>query len=191
MIRNLSIAFLLLTSVSLAYDGASPSPSQQQGASTTVEITQQPAYESLSKRVEVILVTVAVVLLAVTVHYESLSAMTRLITRLPMRHRPRIVVLILGILLTHVVGVWIFALGYFFLIPGHGFLAGAQEAAMMEYVYYSAVVYSTLGFGDLLPVGPIRFLTGIESVTGLVLITWSASFTFLEMQKFWNKKNLT
>lgn len=31
------------------------------------------------------------------------------------------------------------------------------------------------------------FLAGIESLLGLVLITWTASFLFIEMQKFWGK----
>lgn len=52
-------------------------------------------------------------------------------------------------------------------------------------VYFSVVVYTTLGLGDLVPEGAIRFLTGTEALTGSVLITWSASFTFLEMQRFW------
>jgi hypothetical protein len=30
----------------------------------------------------------------------------------------------------------------------------------------------------------VRFPTGTEALTGLVLITWSASFTFIEMQPF-------
>jgi hypothetical protein len=38
----------------------------------------------------------------------------------------------------------------------------------------------------MVPVGPIRFLTGMEAVVGLTLITWSASFTFLKMQKYWD-----
>jgi hypothetical protein len=58
---------------------------------------------------------------------------------------------------------------------------------LLDQVYYSAVVYTTLGFGDVVPGGAIRFLTGVESVTGLVLITWSASFTFLEMQRYWGR----
>ncbi|MEC4681791.1 MAG: two pore domain potassium channel family protein, partial [Nitrospirota bacterium] len=29
----------------------------------------------------------------------------------------------------------------------------------------------------------IRFLTGIEALSGLVLITWTASFLYLQMQK--------
>jgi hypothetical protein len=28
-------------------------------------------------------------------------------------------------------------------------------------------------------------MTGLEALTGLVMITWSASFTFLEMQRDW------
>jgi hypothetical protein len=32
----------------------------------------------------------------------------------------------------------------------------------------------------------MRLAAGIESLTGLVLITWTASFTFLSMQKFWS-----
>ena len=42
-----------------------------------------------------------------------------------------------------------------------------------------------MGFGDIEPFGYIRFLAGIEALTGLLLITWSASFLFLEMQRFW------
>ena len=29
--------------------------------------------------------------------------------------------------------------------------------------------------------GDVRFLAGLEALTGLVLITWSASFLFIEM----------
>jgi hypothetical protein len=56
-----------------------------------------------------------------------------------------------------------------------------------DYVYYSAVVYSTLGMGEIVPVGPVRILTGMESVSGLLLIAWSASFTFIEMQRYWGR----
>jgi hypothetical protein len=34
-------------------------------------------------------------------------------------------------------------------------------------------------------IGAIRFLAGTEALTGFVLVTWSASFTFVEMQRFW------
>ena len=56
----------------------------------------------------------------------------------------------------------------------------------MDCVYFSFTTFTTLGFGDIHPLGPIRFLTGIEALTGLVLITWTASFLFLEMQRHWD-----
>jgi len=33
----------------------------------------------------------------------------------------------------------------------------------------------------------LRFLSGTTAITGFVMIGWSASFTFLEMQRFWRR----
>jgi hypothetical protein len=55
----------------------------------------------------------------------------------------------------------------------------------MDCVYFSFTTFTTLGFGDIAPMGDIRYLTGTESLTGLVLITWTASFLYVEMRKFW------
>jgi hypothetical protein len=35
----------------------------------------------------------------------------------------------------------------------------------------------------------VRFLTGTESLSGFILITWSASFLYLEMEQFWRKRS--
>jgi hypothetical protein len=51
------------------------------------------------------------------------------------------------------------------------------------------MAYTTLGIGDIEPIGEIRFLAGVEAVTGLVLITWTASFMFVQMQKFWDSND--
>jgi hypothetical protein len=59
---------------------------------------------------------------------------------------------------------------------------------VFDAIYFSASVFTTLGFGDLSPVGPIRFVAGTEALTGLVLIGWSASFTYLEMQRYWSTR---
>ena len=59
---------------------------------------------------------------------------------------------------------------------------------VLDAVYLSATTYTTLGFGDLAPVGPIRFTAGTMALTGFVLITWSASFTFLEMSRDWRDR---
>ena len=50
------------------------------------------------------------------------------------------------------------------------------------------MTYTTVGFGDLAPVGAVRFLSGTEALTGFVLITWSASFTYLEMERYWRQR---
>ena len=54
--------------------------------------------------------------------------------------------------------------------------------------YFSAMTFTTVGFGVVYPLVPVRFLAGTEALTGLVLVTWSASFTFLEMARFWRDR---
>ena len=63
----------------------------------------------------------------------------------------------------------------------------ALRRGFLDFVYFSAITYTTVGFGDYVPTGPIRFLAGTEALTGFLLITWSASFTFLEMQRYWGR----
>jgi hypothetical protein len=36
------------------------------------------------------------------------------------------------------------------------------------------------------PHGPLRIIASMEALTGFVLIGWSASFTYLSMEKFWD-----
>ena len=85
--------------------------------------------------------------------------------------------------------IWLFGLGIWLLLhlADAGHVIGMSDARLLDSVYLSAVTYSTVGFGDVAPSGPIRFLIGTESLLGFVLITWSASFTFLEMEKNWRE----
>jgi hypothetical protein len=46
--------------------------------------------------------------------------------------------------------------------------------------------YTTLGVGDVYPKGLLRILVGVEALNGFLLITWSASFTYLMMQRYWH-----
>lgn len=133
------------------------------------------------------LVTACVVVLCVLVHYEGLRFLTDRLPRPKRQHRRRIVVLILALMFMHIVEVWIFAVAYFGLLQldGYGALLGIPPQSLFDYVYYSAAVYTTVGFGDMYPVGAIRTMTGTEGITGLTLITWSASYTFVEMLKSW------
>jgi hypothetical protein len=143
------------------------------------------------------LVTLVIVIICVGVHYEGLSLLSRWARVDISPPRLKIATLIVGQLFLHVIEIWIFAVGYFVLAQKlrFGFLVqlpysdnlSTEVTGFLDFVYFSAVVYSTLGFGDIIPGGPVRFLTGMEAVAGLVLITWSASFTFIEMQRYWGR----
>jgi hypothetical protein len=133
----------------------------------------------------------------VLLHYEGLRGLSRWITTDLLPARGRIVTMIFGLILLHAAEIWVFAGGYFFLerVTGYAdflhfdFGEGLVERPMtlFDHAYFSAVTYTTLGFGDVVPIGAIRFMTGTEAVTGLGLITWSASFIFLEMQRYWGR----
>ena len=136
----------------------------------------------------VVLITMGIVSLIIALHYEALRLCIRFLPALAHRRRRRVVILILVILFTHAIEMWIFGIGYYLMlgIDGFGAITGESPTiTVIDHVYYSAMVYTTVGFGDLIPSGPIRFTTGMEALTGLVMITWSASFTFLEMQRDW------
>ena len=138
----------------------------------------------------VTLVNSLVVVLAVIIHYEVLYRVTQLMPRLAIMHRLRIVMGVGAGLVAHAVEVWVFAFAYYFMNhnSGWGRLEGNFDGSLMDCVYFSFTTFTTLGFGDIQPSGPLRFLTGIESLTGLVLITWTASFLFVEMQRYWELK---
>ncbi|MDJ0909776.1 MAG: potassium channel family protein [Woeseiaceae bacterium] len=136
------------------------------------------------------LVTAVVVVVAVMLHYEGLRLMSdRLLVGRQHLRRRRIVLMILALLSLHIVEVWIFGIAYYVLLQfdGFGALLGETSMGFFDCIYYSAAVYTTVGFGDIYPVGPIRTMTGTEAITGLTMITWSASYTFVEMLKTWSK----
>ncbi|MEJ2310397.1 MAG: potassium channel family protein [Gammaproteobacteria bacterium] len=135
----------------------------------------------------VILVCVVLILVTVLFHYEVLKGITLLLAK--PRHGPRVRILymVLGLTMLHTLEILIFAAGYKLLsLLDLGMLSGMPSEHFYYYFYYSAVSYTTLGFGDIIPLGPLKLLTAMEALLGLGFITWSASFTFLEMQKLWN-----
>jgi hypothetical protein len=141
--------------------------------------------------------TLVLFLVCVIIHYEGLRGLTRWVAHGVFRPRQRIATLICAQFFLHLIEICIFATGYFVLAEQFAFgaLLNVVDAgnplidpsSFADYFYYSAVVYTTLGMGEIVPVGPVRFLTGMESVIGLLLITWSASFTFIEMQRYWGR----
>jgi ion channel len=137
----------------------------------------------------IFIINTFIVALAVIVHFEMLSLLSRSMPRLTIRYRFRIAIGIFGALIAHIIEIWLFAFAYYALIHTGKFgnLLGIAEANLMDCAYFSFITYTTLGYGDVVPVGHLRFLAGLESLTGLVMITWTASFMFFEMQKYWTE----
>ena len=134
-------------------------------------------------------VTVAV-LICLLIHYECLRLTGALIPRLTMmRPRARILVVMVAVFGAHTLEVWFYAGAYWVTEHwlGLGTFTGdhARMSSIEDYVYFSVVCYTTLGFGDIVPAGALRLLSGVEALLGLLLIGWSASFTYLEMQQLW------
>ena len=68
---------------------------------------------------------------------------------------------------------------------GLGNFGGHFADTLPTFLYFSAETYTSLGFGDIFPIGPLRIVCGIETLNGLLLIGWSASFTYVFMEHFW------
>ena len=132
-------------------------------------------------------IALALVGATVLIHYEALSMAGSLMRRLPIRPRRRILIAILVCMAAHVAEVALYALAYSVLheAPGMGRLEGAFEADALGFFYFSATSFTTLGVGDVFPHGPIRLIAAIESLNGFVLVTWSASFSYLIMRRWW------
>ena len=135
-------------------------------------------------------VNMAIIGLAVMIHYEFLHRITLLMPKMKIRHRFRIVLGVVFALSAHAAEIWIFGVAYFLMnkAEGWGSLTGQFDGSLLDCVYYSFTSYTTLGTGDIVPLGDLRFLAGLESLTGLVLVTWTASFLYLEMTRYWDGK---
>lgn len=133
------------------------------------------------------LACIALIALATVVHYEVLSALSRWLPGLPMRSRAKLLVVVFLVFLAHVAEIALYGAGFYLLANtfGLGGFNGQAGTTLSNCLYFSAETYSSLGFGDLTPSGPIRLLAGIEALNGLLLIGWSASYIYISMERFW------
>ena len=153
-------------------------------------LTPLDEYSHWDINLGVVCATMLAVAVCVLMHYDGLTLLSRGLAHMGGKQQRRVLIGIFGVLVVHVLEIWVFAMVLFGLLWADGrfgTLHGIATGSLFDHVYFSAVTYATVGFGDVIPTGPIRFLVGTEALTGFVLITWSASFTYLEMAWYWRR----
>lgn len=140
--------------------------------------------------ITVIFISIVLVLTCVGIHYFALVNLSLLRSRGTAHPRRWLNLMVLGAIIAHVTEILVFALGYR-VVAANDKLGGLHHASggdSEDFGYFSFVAYTSLGFGDILPHGELRFMTALETLTGLLLIAWTASFIFLEMQATWDQE---
>lgn len=134
----------------------------------------------------VVIASLIAMLASVLVHYEALRALSFLTPRLSIPPRRWIIVVVLSMLLAHLAEVALYA-GVFWTLP---WLTDVEDLGLnlplpfLRCVYYSLESYGSLGSVDF-PDGMLRIPAGVEALNGLILIGWTASYTYLVMREFW------
>jgi len=130
----------------------------------------------------------ALTAVCVLLYYETLRLLNdRLAGTNIISMRAKVLAALVGALASHVLQIGAFALAYYLLRDkfGMGGFGGTFQDTLMSFLYFSSETYTTLGFGDIYPTGSLRMICGIESLIGLLMVSWTASFTYLEMRRYW------
>jgi hypothetical protein len=147
-------------------------------------------YDNWGINLLIVAVTALTVALCVAIHYEGLVWLSRRLQVLDTTQRRKVLYGVYAVFLLHILEIWLFGLAQWGLLQvrGSGAMVGAAGPHLFDVIYLSASTYTTVGFGDLTLSGPIRFISGTEGLIGFILITWSASFLYLEMERFWRRR---
>jgi Ca2+/Na+ antiporter len=123
-----------------------------------------------------LLIAWSLMALCVIVHAMGMTTLLRWVNHVVARMRARfwfsawMLVRTAGyIILLHLVEITIWA---FFYAWGHGM------PDLPSALYFSAVTYTTTGYGDLVLPNDWRLVGGVEALTGILMCGWSAAFFF-------------
>jgi voltage-gated potassium channel Kch len=131
------------------------------------------------------------VVVATAIHYEALRGLSGGLPALRVPSRGKLLIVIFVTFLAHTAEILLYALATYALVR-YTHLGGMGEHAQASFsaaIYFSAETYTSLGYGDIVPTGDLRLLAGVEALNGLLLIGWSASYTYLAMERFWREES--
>ena len=132
------------------------------------------------------LVSLGLILFCTAMFYEILAHVWLVLPRLEAHPRLQILITVLSAFVGHTIAVWAFGTFAYVLDTQFGFgdLVGTTGHNLMDYIYFSGVTYSSLGLGDVYPTGGLRMICTVEAITGLLLIGWTVTFTYLVTEKY-------
>ena len=121
------------------------------------------------------------------IHYEVLRNVNQRLPSLRIPSRTKLLAVMFAAFVAHGLEIAVYGIALFSLVryAAVGILAG-KAFSLINCMYFSAETYTSLGFGDLTPTGPLRLLAGVEALNGLLLIGWSASYAYIAMERFWS-----
>lgn len=127
--------------------------------------------------------------LTTTLHYEGLQLLARQVPGSPWRCGPVFAITVLVAL--HLAEIGLYAATYAMGVQALdlGVLRGAAATSGLDYFYFAAETYSTLGYGDVVPTGALRLLASVEPLNGLLLLAWSGAFLFRHLDE-WDKRRV-
>lgn len=134
-----------------------------------------------------IIIAFLLVFLTFTFHYKILLGLGIYGSKLKLKPELQVFQAVIVLFVSHIIEIAFYGLAYYFSIVELklGDFGGEEVKDPMSYLYYSGVIFTSLGLGDSYPQGHVRFITAIESLNGFLLVTWSASYTFLVMSRLW------
>jgi hypothetical protein len=128
-----------------------------------------------------ILVVIPICLLAIfgatTFHYEALRQIRKIAART--RRRLAVPLILIMVMTAHIAEILLY-MGLFMLGRGPLGLGGfsGDPHGLLGLFYYTVETYSSLGAGDVIPVGEIRLIASAASLNGILLLAWSGAFLF-------------
>ncbi len=127
--------------------------------------------------------------LAGAAHHLAVAGLAAGVRRLRRRDRPVILPAFCGLLGLHATEILAYAGVYAALLRlgWFGRLAGEFAGSWEGLIYFSGINFVTLGYTAIEVEGSLRMISMLQSLTGFMLLTWSATFLYSVCSKSWEE----
>jgi hypothetical protein len=140
-----------------------------------------------------VVLAVALVCACIAIHYEAMQwTALKLLPRIHfLPTRSLVLVGVLVCMIAHLVEVVMFGAVLYAMDGVGGDLGdpGPARFGFLNYVNASVEAYTSLGYAKTELTQAHRLISGAEALTGLVMIAWTASFTYLLMDRYWRQRH--